>query len=165
MLVRLNLEWKSVRKKTHVFAAGDGRPSRRPWRACVPCPDSRDHVSMSPTREKDGGHESVDNLTPLATGLRRRHASTTTRLRRRDWQTWLRCELLIDYYNTQQGRRHGFSPVGARHANEVTFPFTYGMEYILYSLHGMDRSLDSIGTCVTKMQRGFSPISEERWFF
>ena len=32
----------------------------------------------------------------------------------------------------------------------------------IYSLHGMDRSLDSIGTCVTKMQRGFSPISEER---
>ena len=35
----------------------------------------------------------------------------------------------------------------------------------IYSLHGMDRSLDSIGTCVTKMQRGFSPISEERGFF
>ena len=35
----------------------------------------------------------------------------------------------------------------------------------IYSLHGMDRSLDSIATCVTKKQRGFSPISEERSFF
>ena len=45
----------NVREKTRVLPAGDGRPPRRPRPPCVPCPDSRDHVSMSPTREQDGG--------------------------------------------------------------------------------------------------------------
>ena len=73
----------NVREKTRVLPAGDGRPPRRPRPACVPCPDSRDHVSMSPTREQDGGPCVSRRFDALATRLRRRDANTT-RLRRCD---------------------------------------------------------------------------------
>ena len=70
-----------------MLPAGDGRPPRRPRPACVPCPDSRDHVSMSPTREQDGGPCVSRRLTTLATRLRRRDANTT-RLRRCETDTY-----------------------------------------------------------------------------
>ena len=70
-----------VREKTRVLPAGDGRLPRRPRLTCVPCPDSRDHVSMSPTREQDGGPWVSRRFDALATRLRRWDANTT-RLRR-----------------------------------------------------------------------------------
>ena len=65
------------------------RPPRRPRPACVPCPDSRDHVSMSPTREQDGGPCVSRRFDVLATRLRWRDANTT-RLRRCETQYDLR---------------------------------------------------------------------------